>query len=388
MRYRKLIIVAFSSFLYLVAIVLLVYLAPKKKPPITAAKPVVVDTVMVKPIPPRESITFILGEDHNRKNPYYTEAADYYRMNKKDRTEYLVTTCRSLLEVRDYLEKNPPSNHLPWGLINLVAHGSEWLGINVPVIPGSKGATTERLMEYILNDKFKPLPDSLADDSTLIFIHGCGVGKNRRLLAVVAEAFGGKTNKPVARASKLFEFYISSRSNGRPIECQRFLTQSWYFFYPTGYKPSDSIINQKLRHRYPAEKINWKEALKRESPNFAGEMYHYSFEIPIIWMYRFNKKDSIPDLVSDENKIKWLKKQPEIIKITRSFGIPADRFSWWITRISYTNSGGDKLPAVWVKGSCTVLCILKPMVVKKEDREGIWVPFTPSPNDTAYYTSE
>ncbi len=53
---------------------------------------------VIKPL--RERITFILGEDREADNRYYAEATNYYTHNKKGRTEYLVTTCRSLLEVK------------------------------------------------------------------------------------------------------------------------------------------------------------------------------------------------------------------------------------------------------------------------------------------------
>ena len=388
MRNKKLIIVAFLVFIYLTSVALLFNLVPVKQPLIVETKTVVKDTLIVAPIQLRESITFILGEDHNPKNPYYSEATDYYRLNKTDRTEYLVTTCRSLLEVRDYLEKNPPYNHLPWGLVNLVAHGSVWLGLNVPVLPGSKVSSAERVMEYVLNGLFKPLSDSLVDSSTTIFIHGCGIGKNRPLLASVAEAFGGKTNKPEVRASKLFEFYMSSRNNGRPIDCQRFITQSFYYFYPTGTKPTDSLIGQKLQSTYPDERINWKDALSRESPRFPGDIYHYSFKIPIVWMNKFQKPSSPPDLGTYEKKLKWLKQQPEIIKTTSSYNLTVNQFNWLVFNLSYSNSVGEKLPAVLAKGSCTILCVLKPLVIKKDSISEILAPYVPSPLDTVYYTSE
>jgi hypothetical protein len=67
---------------------------------------------------PRESITFILGEDSDANNRYYEEASHYYAQALEDKTAHVVTSCRSLLEVRDYLEKNGPRNRFPRGLIN------------------------------------------------------------------------------------------------------------------------------------------------------------------------------------------------------------------------------------------------------------------------------
>ena len=108
----------------------------------------------------RQNITFILGEDKKESTPYYSLALDYYSNDKFARTEYINNSCRSLSEVRDYLRNNPPGNGLPWGIVNLISHGNEWYGMSVPVAPGSKRSSTERITEYVNDGKFpKPLAE-------------------------------------------------------------------------------------------------------------------------------------------------------------------------------------------------------------------------------------
>jgi len=134
----------------------------------------------------REGITFILGEDRERDNPFYAEAETYYRHSFKDRTEHLITTCRSMQEVREYLVSYPPSNHRPWGLINLVSHGNQWIGLSVRLIPGGKRTSESSIRKALGEDLFLPLPDSIIDNHSTIYVHGCAVGKNIELLGAMA----------------------------------------------------------------------------------------------------------------------------------------------------------------------------------------------------------
>ena len=93
----------------------------------------------------RKSITFILGEDKETDNTYYQEAMHYYRHNQNGKTDYVITHCRSLHEVKLYLTENKPINNNPWGLINLVAHGNHLLGLSVKITTDSKRTTSEHL---------------------------------------------------------------------------------------------------------------------------------------------------------------------------------------------------------------------------------------------------
>lgn len=372
----------------LAAIILVICFSPHKKKTASDYNVVVIDTFIIQPPVAREDITFILGEDHNFKNPYYREATDYYRLNSDSRTEYLITECRSLLEVRNWLINHPPHNKLPWGLINLVSHGSQWLGINIPVIPGSEIVNTDRLNKFVSDSIFKPLPDSLIDHETEIFIHGCGIGNNRALLKAVSKAFGGNENRPVVRASKVFEYYTSTKNNGRPITCQHFLAKVWFLFFKSGQQPEDPVIISDLKKTYPDEKTDWADALKREYPRWPGDLYHYTFTIPLTCILKYTKKDSLPDLSSEEKKLKWVGRQPEIRDFIKMVNIPANRFNWLITKISYLDEKKVRQPAIWVKANCSVFCLLKPLIIDSTLNNNVVMPFVPDSDDSIYYSTE
>ena len=93
------------------------------------------DTVVVEEVDtetdtvPRTSITFILGEDNSTYNQYYTLANHYYRLSPDDRTEVVVEGLTALSQVLDYLRKHPSDNGRPYGLINLVSHGNEFVDL-------------------------------------------------------------------------------------------------------------------------------------------------------------------------------------------------------------------------------------------------------------------
>ena len=159
----------------------------------------------------REAITFILGRDKNENNKYYEEATNYYAFNPEGKTEHLITNLRSLKEVIDFLKKYRPANGMPWGLVNLVSHGNQWMGLSAKVTPESKRSTSDRILEFIERKELTPVPKEILDEKSVIFIHGCGIGHNSHLLKTIATAFSGKENKVTVRASKLYEYYTSKK---------------------------------------------------------------------------------------------------------------------------------------------------------------------------------
>ncbi len=335
----------------------------------------------------RENITFILGKDKEADNPYYTEASNYYLFNETGKTEYVITTCLSLLDVRNYLEKNPPVNDRPWGLINLVSHGNQWLGLSVKVTPESKRATSERINENINNGTFKPLPNHLADDKTKIIVHGCGIGNNHELINTIAKAFGGDDTIPSVMASKLFEYYTSVKNNGVVTKSERYVANAWFVTYKMGYKPEAEILCRQLKTKYPDVQVDWQDALNRQQPRFIGDTYSYTFEVPVKWIISYPNKDSLPDLSSKQDELNWIKEQQEIVQALNKIEIPAEKFNWWFRNVYINNEDGSKSPAVWVKGYCTILTIIQPLVDDKKNGVSKNSPFIPKVDDEKYYYS-
>jgi hypothetical protein len=182
-------------------------------------------------VPERPSITFILGEDEDSTNSYYAEAANFYRNNPAERTEFIVTECRSLLEMRDYLVAHLPKNSQAWGPVNLVAHGNEWSGLAVPVLPEGKRTTAASLGEAMKSKALRPLPDAVADACTEFRIDGCGVGRDTALLLALQRALGGEEELPQVVSSPYFIHFSSLKKAGQPTSCRRELMEAWYTFY-------------------------------------------------------------------------------------------------------------------------------------------------------------
>jgi len=339
----------------------------------------------------RESIAFIMGEDSNPENLFYAKATDYYRYSQTDRTEYVITSCRSLVEVRNYLKNNPPSNNHPWGVINIVAHSNEWSGLGVPIIPGGKRTTTESLMAAIESGRFLALANNIVDAQTEIRIHGCALGRDQELLTTVSKAFGGDDidlQRPVVRSCRYFLFYETTRHKGQLVGCKQYMSDFWYAFYRTGYRPGDIRLSNQLRQRYPEVDMDWRDALTRTKPRWLGDSFHYTFRVPIKWIVTYPDPDSRPDLTKKGDQQAWINEQTELQQYLDDFGIPIDCFRWRFKNIDYTYDDGPKEAAIRAVGNCTVLCVLKVLTVPDLNDPTNRQPLSPSVTDNVYYEAE
>jgi len=330
--------------------------------------------------PLRERITFILGEDRTEDNPYYEEARNYYMENPVGRTEYIVPGCRSLLEVRDYLERYKPCNGEPWGLINLVSHGNQWTGLSVRVTPDIRRTTAEKLEACVKNGALMPLPETLVDEQTEIILHGCGVGQNPRLVDALARVFGAAGHLPVVRASKLFEYYASLTDRDR-LQTERYLADTWMVSYRMGERPADGVLTNRLREAYPQAPVDWAGALSRRQPRWVGDTYHYTFEVPVKWVLKLSH-DSIPGKAV---QLDWLGRRREITAGLDALQIPYDQFRWSFTGVYATNDDGSTSPAIWVKGYCTVLAVLQALTTGEDGHTPLRKPLEPALGDANYY---
>jgi hypothetical protein len=346
------------------------------------------DTLKVASKKIRESITFILGDDKEEDNRYYEEAINFYTTHPQGKTEHLVTKCRSLLEVRNYLEHNRPLNKSPWGLVNLVSHGNQWTGLSVRVTPESKRTTVPRLEEHINNKMFPPLEKNIVDQETEIFLHGCGVGNNQKLIDLIRVAFSGKEGMVRVRASRLFEYYTSVKSNDVVQHAERYLANAWFVKYKMGEKPPANALAGELRDKYPAAATDWLDALSREQPRWTGDCYHYTFEVPVKWTIPISKEVRRPDLNTTKDQHHWITTQQEITDELATLEIPVEKFAWSFQNVYIENEDGSKIPAVRIKGYCTILCVLQALTTHDTNAWLIKKPLTPSLDDTNfYYTS-
>lgn len=350
--------------------------------PLSQDTTVLSDSTVPDKIASRLSIAFILGEDKEADNPYYDEAMRYYTTNPKGKTNFIVTTCRSLTEVKAYLKKNLPDNASPWGTIHLISHGNQWTGLSIKVTPDSKRATTERIVAHTQSSSFELLDQTVVDAKTRIFLHGCGVGNNRDLVDAVRVFFGSQYEQPMIFAPKLFEYYASIGSE-KNLQCERYLAQSWFVNYPMDTKPSVSSLTNELREKYADAHVDWQSALSREQPRWIGDAYHYTFEVPAKWIIPV---DTVPHLTEETQNV-WLHNQKQIMDDLRALQIPVERFKWSFSSGYTETKSGNKSRAVFVKGYCTMLCVLQAVTDGQNEHLMLQKPFVPALTDTHFYYS-
>lgn len=309
------------------------------------------------PIPytERQDITFLLGQDRDKANPYFQKAKQYYHQHPKDQTEFVVDTCQSLLAVRNYLNTYTPANGRPWGKINLVFHSNEWTGMGVPTLPGGKRTTEASLANAIGQDRFPPLDKNVVDACTEMVFHGCALGRNEGLLTALRAAFIPPRVKTRISSSPYFVIF-DEQWDGHP---KRFLADYWYAFYRSGHRPADSVLVRQLQERYPTQTIDWKTALLTSNPIDADTPFHYTFKVPIVWTVTYPSASERPSIASWKEQQKWLDEQEELQTIFDTYQIPENRFSWYLRKLEHEFEDGTIEPAIKAVGFCTVLCVLK-----------------------------
>lgn len=334
----------------------------------------------------RESITFILGKDKASSSSYFHNAEDYYRYSKRDRTEYIETSCNSLLDVRNYLNNTSLSNGKPWGVINLVVHSNEWGGLSVPVYKGVYRTTCETLGFAIRNGYLRPLSDRIIDAESEIRIFGCAVGRDRKLLTMISKAFGGiGYQRPVVRATRYFVSYEIMRRDGVIYDCAQHISDVWYAFYSSSSHTSSIQIESQFRKRYPNANIDWKLALSRKKPEKLDDAFYKIFMFPAKWYVTYPKPDLIPDLSDKRKQYKWLNEQVELCEILKRYDIPLNCFDWKFKNICFSDKEGIKVYAVKASGRCFVICVLKVFTVQNEDNSDKIEPLIPLLTDCKFY---
>jgi hypothetical protein len=332
---------------------------------------------------PRKSITFILGKDESTRNPYYSLANDYYRLNDSDKTEIVIDTLISLLQVRDFLNTHRPENGRPWGLINLVTHGNEFIDLSVLVSPTGSRVSEKSLRKAIADSVFFPLDSTVIDKKTLFNLHGCAVGNNTALLNILSHAFGGE-RKVRFKASRMFEYYANLKQNKNPVWIRHYYSRVWY-----GYYRVDSLLDEKklaaqLAMRYPADSVDWMAALQKQFPANPSEAYHINLNVPVVWDDYYHSIDSLPDLRTHKKQNTWLETKTEFLDLMKQTRIPRECF---LVKFYRLNMQKDSLSffVSRVKGMAGITCILQP-VLSHEPVKGVpYPPLRPAENDSIYF---
>lgn len=332
----------------------------------------------------RTSITFILGKNEHSRNPYYALANQYYRINDTDKTEIVIDTIFSLLQARNYLEKYPPKNGRPWGLINLVSHGNAFIDLSVNVFKNGDRASAESLHKAIRDSIFIPLDSNTVDRKSLIFLHGCAVGQNADLLNALGIAFGGSEKPIKVKASRLFEYYANLSKNNNPKMIRHYFAKVWYGFYKPDSVPDAKSLAKQFLVSYPKEDINWLEAIHRQYQSDPSEIYHIRLGVPVVWEDFYESKEQLPQLNTKVKQTKWLAGKPQFLALIKKTQIPLKYF-----RIKYYNAAYRGENGIFysskAKARVVVVCVIKPLLSEDAGQNSRFIPFRPQADDTIYF---
>ena len=296
----------------------------------------------------RPSVTFILGEDEKESDRFYALAKEYYLTDDVAQTDYFVDNCRSLHEVRNYLANRKSDS--PWGTVNLVLHGNQWTGISIPVMPQGERTTVTSLFASIQNDEFNSLPDDVADEYTMMNFVSCGLGKNKDLMYALQLAFGGfDDHKPDVFGSENFVYF--NYNERQQVEISQ--VKPFYAFYKTAYKPADLHLRKQLQHKYPKVDIDWLAAMSTKQPSKETNIFHTKFNVPIQWNVALDVPAERVEIVSEYDKIEFVRAQDDLMEVLDKFDIPIEKFRW---QLSITEQEGKA--RVKINGKSTVLCVL------------------------------
>ena len=273
----------------------------------------------------RTSITFIMGEDNWAYNQYYTLANYYYRMSREERTEVVVEGLHSLSQVLEYLQNNPPENGMPYGLVNVVSHGNEFVDLQMKVTPKGVRTSAESIYEALVDGEILPPDSSVVDSLTTVYLHGCAVGQNHALLALLARAFG-EGHGVTVKASKMFEYYAYLSGNKNPQSVRHYFARTWYAFYHPDSVMDEDMIERQLRRRYPDDTTNWRDGLRRRFQDNPSQLYHYSFEVPCTYEEVYGVGEKPASVNSSQLRRQWLAKHPDFVGLMAQTHIPQQYF--------------------------------------------------------------
>ena len=343
----------------------------------------VCDTAVLCDTVQRTTITFIMGEDKGEYNQYYTLANFYYRLNHEDRTEVVVEGLHSLSEVLEYLGEHPTENGLPYGHINLVSHGNEFVDLQMKVTPHSSRTSADAIFEALLDGTLVPPDNSVVDSHTVVYLHGCAVGNNQLLLNMLARAFGDGNGVKV-KASKLFEYYAYLSKNQNPQSIHHYFARTWYAYYHP-----DSVIDQKslvrqLRKRYPHDTTHWSEGLDRRFQENPSDLYHYSFIVPCSYEEMFGPGKKLPAVNGPQHRKQWLEAHPDFAELMAITHIPQQYFQMRFYRQTFITDDEQLIYGLKVRARAGVICLIQPLTVTDSNGNN-YMPYLPEASDSSVF---
>ena len=338
----------------------------------------VADTVVILP---RTSVTFIMGRDLSAYNPYYSLANQYYRLNPDDRTEVVVDSLTSLSQVFGWLSDNPSPDGRPYGIVNIVSHGNEFVDLQMTVTPGGPRTSVQSLRQALADSLLSPPDCHVVDHFTRIYLHGCAVGQHQPLLDLLAEAFGGRA---VVQASKLFEYYAYLSLNRNPQSIRHYFARTWYAFYHPDSSYNETALVRQLRNRYPSDTIHWREGLRRRLQDNPSQLYHYSFTVPCLWDEVFTSLAQFPAVNSLQQRRRWVADNAAFRALLDQTHIPLPYFQIKFYRQTLILDNDSLAYGLRVRARAGVICLIQPLTAP-DSIGSPFAPFRPSFTDTAFF---
>lgn len=339
-----------------------------------------VEPVIAEDTVPRTSITFILGEDNLEHNPYYALANHYYRLSPEDKTEIVVDSVRSILGVCNYLKNNLPDNDRPYGVINLVSHGNEFLDLSALVYPRGPRASSNALQKAVRDSLFIPLDTFIVDSRSLVYLHGCGVGNNQDLLNNLALAFGAEQNGVRVKSSKLFEYYAYLSKNKNPQSIRRYFAKTWYSFYHPDSIPDTQGFVRCLSELYPNDSVDWESGVRTRFQSNPGDLYHYSFVVPAVWEDYYEEQSQVPLVNTRKRRQAWVMENQSFLDLLAKTKIPVEYFQFRYFKPKYVRDE-KTIYSLRVRAKSGVLCLIQPLLSEEEDMKKRFIPFCPQEDD-------
>jgi len=272
-----------------------------------------------------------------------------------ERTDQLVLSAHSFSEVRNYLAQHVPWNGRPWGLVNLVIHGSGSGQMDVPLFPGEAAATVDKLENAVQSGRIAPLPDALLDESSEIRMHGCALGMQKGLPRAISRLFGGSdVRRPLVQASRWYTCYRERKE--APGSVDRFLSEDWSATFPQGKRPPAPVLVQRIKQQCPG--LDVEDALDRRTPRFPGDTFSEEAPVRVRWTLIFVSGDALPSLDNNGRFKIWLAAQGGLQRYLRSCGLAFNQLQWRGTWSHHNNAHGE-WPSLEIVGEGETLHVFR-----------------------------
>lgn len=308
---------------------------------------------------PFDEITFILGEDRKESNTYFASALQYFSTDEQAHTPLIEKECRSLEEVVKFLRQHPPQQR-PWRTINLIVHGNEWTGINLPVVADGPRCSPDLLNRLMADPLWPQLTEELVNECTTINIVGCNIGKNEALLHQLRNVIAGtRANGPNIRSARHFNIFRQDEGG-----MKRMLAESCFVNFPAGQFPGNQWLADQFAQKYPNHPTDWSQALLKLEPGDEQQPYVHYFNIPVEWTVVYPDEDSRPSL-TELSTMEWVQQQTDLRGTVERLGFELTDFRWTVSPITYQGQAAHQ-----VEGQTIIYCVLHPLFpIEEVDEE-------------------